>query len=170
MKNPPINEIVASEKCTGCGSCRNLCPENAIRMETDGEGFLSPAIDPERCVGCRLCLARCPQRRTPKLERSSKPEAYACWNTDGVRRSASSSGGMFTVYARRILDRGGAVFGAGYDERLDVRYAAARSPEELELLLVVNVVGIGQPEEEERRQSEDSREQAFIERVLHGSG
>ena len=135
MKNPPINEIVASEKCTGCGSCRNLCPENAIRMETDGEGFLSPAIDPERCVGCRLCLARCPQRRTPKLERSSKPEAYACWNTDGVRRSASSSGGMFTVYARRILDRGGAVFGAGYDERLDVRYAAARSPEELELLL-----------------------------------
>ncbi len=135
MKNPPINEIVAPEKCTGCGLCRNLCPENAIRMEIDGEGFLSPRIDAERCVGCRLCLARCPQRRAPKLERSPKPEAYACWNADNARRAASSSGGMFTVYALQILARGGTVFGAGYDERLDVRHAAARSPEELEPLL-----------------------------------
>ncbi|MBO7726361.1 MAG: Coenzyme F420 hydrogenase/dehydrogenase, beta subunit C-terminal domain [Thermoguttaceae bacterium] len=135
MKNPPIDEIVSPEKCSGCGMCRNLCPQNAIRMETDRDGFLSPAIDPKLCVGCRLCLARCPQRRAPELARAEKPEAYACWNLDDAQRAASSSGGMFTVYARQIFARGGVVFGAGYDERLKVRFAAARSAEELKPLL-----------------------------------
>ena len=135
MKNPPIDEIVSPEKCSGCGMCRNLCPQDAIRMETDRDGFLSPAIDPKLCVGCRLCLARCPQRRAPELARAEKPEAYACWNLNDAQRAASSSGGMFTVYARQIFARGGVVFGAGYDERLKVRFAAARSAEELKPLL-----------------------------------
>ncbi len=135
MQSQAIDEVVAPDKCTGCGMCRNLCPHDAIRMETDREGFLSPAIDPKRCVGCRLCLARCPQRRAPELARAERPEAYACWNLDAAGRASASSGGMFAVYARQIFARGGVVFGAGYDERLKVRLAAARSAEELGPLL-----------------------------------
>lgn len=135
MKNQVVDEIVSPDKCTGCGICRNLCPHDAVRMEPGREGFLLPAVDPARCAGCRLCLAHCPQRRAPKVTRAERPEAYACWNRNPEERAASSSGGMFTVYARQIFARGGVVFGAGYDGRLDVRYRAARSAEELKPLL-----------------------------------
>ncbi len=134
MEQLTIDEIVESGKCCGCGACRSLCPRDAIRMEIDREGFLSPVIDADRCSRCGLCRSRCPQFRSPEAGRFDPPAAYACWNLDLDERASSSSGGMFSVYARLVLDRGGTVFGAGLGERLDVRFAAARSPEELDRL------------------------------------
>ena len=131
MTTQPLEMITEPEKCTGCGVCRNLCPHHALRMETDAEGFLSPVIDPQRCTGCGVCRKRCPQNSPPLLERAEVPAAYACWNLNGEQRRCSSSGGMFTVYAEQILDRGGVVFGAGFDAEQNVLFCAARTREEL---------------------------------------
>ena len=46
MKKNNIS-ILSHDKCTGCGACYNVCPVNAIHMEHDIDGFLSPIIDNE---------------------------------------------------------------------------------------------------------------------------
>lgn len=48
--------------CTGCGTCVDVCPFNAIRMRSR-EGLLDLSeIDPMRCAGCGNCVVTCPVR------------------------------------------------------------------------------------------------------------
>ena len=35
-------DILKREMCTGCGTCKNICPVGAVSMETDAEGFWYP--------------------------------------------------------------------------------------------------------------------------------
>ena len=35
------------EECTGCGACFAICPQKAIKMEEDEEGFLYPVVNKE---------------------------------------------------------------------------------------------------------------------------
>ena len=41
--------------CTGCGTCENVCSQNAIRMVESDRGFLYPAFDESLCIECGLC-------------------------------------------------------------------------------------------------------------------
>nr|WP_300912638.1 (Fe-S)-binding protein [uncultured Acetatifactor sp.] len=45
--------------CCGCGVCKLLCPQNAIEISCDREGFLYPIIDEKKCIGCNICLQNC---------------------------------------------------------------------------------------------------------------
>ena len=42
------------EKCTGCGSCVEVCPVDAITIEKD-----KAKIDQDECVECGTCLDEC---------------------------------------------------------------------------------------------------------------
>ena len=46
---------VDSEKCTGCESCVDACPSEAIKMQQD-----KAVIDLEACVDCGACVDECP--------------------------------------------------------------------------------------------------------------
>ncbi|MBN1126069.1 MAG: 4Fe-4S binding protein [Sedimentisphaerales bacterium] len=46
---------VDADKCTGCESCLDACPSEAISMQ-DGKAV----IDPEKCVDCGVCVDECP--------------------------------------------------------------------------------------------------------------
>ena len=48
------------EDCCGCTACYAICPQEAITMEPDEEGFLYPVIDAGKCVRCERCLTVCP--------------------------------------------------------------------------------------------------------------
>ena len=43
------------EKCTGCESCIDACPSEAIKMEEE-----KAVIDADTCVDCGVCVDECP--------------------------------------------------------------------------------------------------------------
>lgn len=119
--------------CTGCSACRAACPRDALRMVPDAEGFLRPEIDPGRCVGCGMCERACPVFR-PGEKRLPKTVLAMRAKDDSLRRR-SSSGGVFSLLARRTLSRGGIVFGAAFDKTdWHVEHVAAESESELDRL------------------------------------
>jgi len=46
---------VDPEKCTGCESCIDACPSEAIKIEED-----KAVIDVDACVDCGVCVDECP--------------------------------------------------------------------------------------------------------------
>ena len=122
-------EIINKSNCCGCHACYNACPQNAIIMRKDELGFRYPVIDQEKCIECGLCKKVCPVLNKKKI--NNQPIAYACINkNDNVRRE-SSSGGIFTLIAEKILDLNGVVFGAQFDEKLNVSHAYVENKEDL---------------------------------------
>ena len=45
---------VNKEKCTGCSACVEVCPVNAIKIESE------KAVIAEECVECSACVNECP--------------------------------------------------------------------------------------------------------------
>ena len=43
-----------------CQSCRDPCPENAIRFQPRIGGPFQPVLDENACTGCGACVAVCP--------------------------------------------------------------------------------------------------------------
>ena len=52
--------IKYSEKCSGCGACRMICPQEAIELIKDEWEFEYPKIDVKKCIGCGTCVSMCP--------------------------------------------------------------------------------------------------------------
>ena len=48
------------ENCSGCTACCAICPQEAISMVEDEEGFEYPQIDESKCVRCYRCIVVCP--------------------------------------------------------------------------------------------------------------
>ncbi|MHC1626900.1 MAG: indolepyruvate ferredoxin oxidoreductase subunit alpha [Methanoculleaceae archaeon] len=47
--------VVDPEKCTGCGTCIDVCPSDAIHLEGD-----VAVVDQDLCVECETCVDECP--------------------------------------------------------------------------------------------------------------
>lgn len=105
-------------KCTGCYACASACPKNAITMVRNVEGFEYPKIDKEKCVECGICRQVCPSNKKGEATEIISAKAAANKNSDVIKNS--SSGGLFYALAEFTLNRGGVVFGAGYDENFAV--------------------------------------------------
>lgn len=114
-KTEDIRHIVAEDKtkCCGCGACVAVCPQNCITMQEDKEGFLYPSVDTDKCVNCGLCKKVC--LYNSDIGKNDKAEVYACCNLDDEVRLQSSSGGVFSAIAKKIINDGGAVYGCAFD-------------------------------------------------------
>ena len=45
------------QNCTGCGICRDVCSEHAIKMS---RAMAYPEPIPGKCTGCLDCVTQCP--------------------------------------------------------------------------------------------------------------
>ncbi len=43
------------EKCDGCGTCTDVCPVDAIKVNDKAK------IDNDECIDCGACVDECPQ-------------------------------------------------------------------------------------------------------------
>jgi Fe-S-cluster-containing hydrogenase component 2 len=48
--------IVDVEKCTGCGTCAEVCPVEAVKVENE-----KAVVDEEACIDCGTCIEECPE-------------------------------------------------------------------------------------------------------------
>lgn len=53
---PPTVDM---EKCTGCGTCYDVCPAEPKVYEIKDEK--SHVVNPESCIECGACEAECPE-------------------------------------------------------------------------------------------------------------
>lgn len=60
-KTPILYE--RKEECCGCTACYAICPQKAIEMVEDEEGFEYPNLDKSKCICCYLCMKVCPLKK-----------------------------------------------------------------------------------------------------------
>lgn len=113
-------KILQKKDCCGCGSCVQKCPKQCILLTEDNEGFLYPKIDESSCIDCGLCEKVCPILY--KREEKKPLNVYAAKNINEEIRRQSSSGGVFTLLAEKVIFEGGFVFGARFDEKWEVKH------------------------------------------------
>lgn len=87
-------------------------------MQADEEGFLYPLVDLNVCIHCNRCEKVCPVIHP--VEARLPIKVYAAKNKQLEIRMKSSSGGVFSLLAEKIIQLGGVVFGAKYDEQWNV--------------------------------------------------
>lgn len=109
-------QIVNKESCSGCTACYNICPKKCIKMKQDEEGFLYPEVDKEKCVNCELCETICPLKQKKVEDDEKKVEFYVMTNKNKQIKKESTSGGIFSVFAKKIIEEKGIVFGAVFND------------------------------------------------------
>ena len=124
-------KILDKSQCCGCTACENACAHGAITMKPDAMGFLYPKIDASKCVDCGLCEKVCQFNdhydTSLNLE---KPIAYAARHKDMNEVMKSRSGAAFVAISDYILEQGGVVYGAGYNDHFRVAHKRATTKEE----------------------------------------
>lgn len=125
-----MSQLAELHNCAGCTACASVCPKGCIAMTVDENGFLYPLVDAEKCVGCGLCEKVCPIIHPPEKP-GNEPGAYAAYSKDEAMRLSSSSGGVFTEFAKAVLNDGGAVFGAAYNAQFEVLHICVENEADL---------------------------------------
>lgn len=124
-----MEDVCERNMCTGCGVCSVVCDVRAIQMDRDAQGFLRPSIDCELCVNCGRCRCVCPA--LSDWGKSVPSAVFAVWSRDRDVRLKSTSGGVFSLIASKILELGGVVYGVRLDESAQAKHTRIKTLKEL---------------------------------------
>ena len=116
-------------QCNGCSACASICPTACISMQADTEGFLRPYVDETKCIACGLCEKTCPVLNPPNLPKN-QPDCFAAVNNSNQERLQASSGGVFVLLERWVLNKNGVIFGAAFEPDFSVSHRYAENEQE----------------------------------------
>lgn len=130
--------ITNKADCCGCNACGDVCAKHAITFKTDIEGFWYPEVNKDLCTDCGLCEKVCPVINIKDLKKNDYPKpahTIAAVNKNMRVRWNSTSGGAYTALAEAMLEQGGYVSGAIYNEGFTgVHNYVSNNPDDLEKL------------------------------------
>ncbi len=130
-----IYNFQTKENCCGCTSCVLSCPTKALSMQEDEKGFLYPVINKDICVSCGLCNRVCDFNSNDHYCHGAEPiSAYAVKHVNNDVRAESRSGGVFTAITDYIIENGGCVFGAAFDNGFNVHHIKCETKEQRDML------------------------------------
>ena len=119
------------ENCSGCGVCKTVCNAKAITMRQDSCGFSYPEIDAERCVSCGKCRNNCHFINKKSVSRNLPENVFAVQSKETEVLKKSQSGGLFAELAKSVLNSGGVVYGAAFNELFEVCHIRIDSADQL---------------------------------------
>jgi len=106
--------IEKSIKCTACGACLEICPKNAITMQSE-YGYKYPSIDQSLCIKCGLCSNVCMLNK-PNEENCVSYKKYA-FRMNSLDILNSSSGGFcYSLSVAFINNKKGIVYAAVFNK------------------------------------------------------
>ena len=119
--------------CSECNACIQICKHKAIVLIENEEGFSYPFIDENKCINCKLCEKVCPmENATNIIHNTSQIFAAQAKNKTILKRS--SSGAIFPLIAEFVLEKKGIVYGATWDENLQLVHQGIKSIHDLKQL------------------------------------
>lgn len=117
------------KECFGCTACKSICPQNAILMVSDEEGFFYPKVDKTKCINCHLCEKVCPINRQITKDR---PSAYFYITNDEKDLLEASSGGAFGDIIASFYEEGNTiVYGCIFDENMKAVHVGYENKEDM---------------------------------------
>lgn len=123
-----------TKECCGCGACVDTCPKACIKLKCSPYGYKIPEVNTDVCIGCNRCDKVCPVLNTPRRT-GYEHKVYSAYNKNPNLRDAGSSGSVFYLFATSIINKGGVVYGAAFDDHLQLRHTKAYDDESLKPLL-----------------------------------
>lgn len=133
MLNSRSIEILPTIDCCGCAVCADTCPQRCISMTQMQDGFVYPVIDSNLCNNCGLCAKKCPVLNP--MTNLSQETVHAVCAKSFNQRNCGSSGGVFGLLAEVVLNEGGKVWGAAFNEKLKLIHTHASHKSDLMPLL-----------------------------------
>ena len=117
-------EILDQDKCVGCKNCSAVCKSDCITFKYKDSGFYYPIVDNNSCVECGVCIRTCPLLNKIYEKRGRESlAAYGCYAKEGELVEKSSSGGIFSLLAKAVLDKNGVVYGVAFNnDFMDIKH------------------------------------------------
>lgn len=133
MEHVKINKL---SECCGCNNCKIICPQKAIRMIENEEGFYYPHVDENKCIKCGLCKKICPWLN--KVNREAYLNNSICYAAKSKMKEIqhkSSSGGLFAMLANKVIENNGLIVGSEMDFNHKVKHVIVEKKEDLEKIM-----------------------------------
>lgn len=128
-------QLAPKNICTGCTACFEICPNSAISMTNDKNGFAYPIIIEDLCIGCGICEKTCPSVNvSEQYSDSLRNETFAAVSKDYKDYITSSSGGIFSLIAKEVLREKGIVYGCVLNDNFTASHIRVDSIDQLESL------------------------------------
>ncbi len=125
-------ECYDKKECFNCTACATICPQKCITMQLNKkDGYIYPQIDKSKCTNCGMCKKICINVNNEKMQREIK-SSYVLYNKEEETRKNSSSGGISSILMEFTVENNGVVYGACYDNKMNVVHARAETLEECE--------------------------------------
>lgn len=121
------------EYCSGCMACAKECPTSCINHIIDDEGFMYPKVDISMCINCDHCVKMCPFTH-PDEYKHEPISCFGAWSRDDSIRFSSATAGIFMVLAKKFINDGGIVYGAAFDDKLNLTHLRADNLKDLKRL------------------------------------
>lgn len=133
MYNSIIDE---HDKCCGCTACVVACPKKCLTIEQDSLGFKYVKMTKkEDCINCGICVKVCQMQKEKKVDKKIfKANRYYAQNKNEDILKESSSGGVFSALAEKVLEQNGIVWGVAINEKGESYFLDITQKEELSKL------------------------------------